>query len=83
LLQSGSQYVGTSAERLRFRHVAKVLVRHFVSENAAQLLIVSALQQSHGHQELAASGIAGVDFALVQNAHAHFFQSARAIHCTK
>jgi hypothetical protein len=56
------------------------LVRHFVREHAAKLVIVGALQESHGHQELAAAGIAGVNLALVQNAHAHVFQSARTIH---
>ena len=82
LLQARCQDISSGAERLLFSYVAKILVRYFVGEHAAKLLIGGALQESHGHQELAASRIACVDFALVQNAHAHLFQSARAIHCS-
>src|SRR5881397_3532470 len=80
LLQASSQYVSTRSDRLGFRHVAKVLVRHLVRENAAKLFIVGALQEPHGHQELAASGIGSVDFALTCNAHAYVLKSARVIH---
>ncbi len=51
------------AKNLRFGDMAQILVRQLMGENAAQLVIRGAPQQTHGHVELAVAGVGGVDLA--------------------
>ena len=64
-------------------HVAEILVRHLMGKNAAQLVVVGAVEKSGGDEEFAIAGVGGVDFRLVDDADAYLIQAAWSIHRTQ
>jgi hypothetical protein len=60
--------------------MAQILMSDLMSHYPQQMIIVGALQQAAGHEELATAGIGCIDFWLVHDLHAQFLGSARPVH---